>query len=141
MQAVTNVIFDREERDILATALMGAMPVLREDQPEEMRLLSGVTQRGDAITHRRLTSAVYWYERVAGVLAEESDVVYWRQALDVNPEKDAEVPETRRGEFMAQTLADSRKRMHEDVLRALEVLRVAAALATEPDVDGETGRL
>jgi hypothetical protein len=121
MQAVTDVLFEREERKTLERMMLAA-PVAFSDDVDTMRLLNGISQVGDTISRSRIVRARQALEALLSVLEAEATVVYW----------DRKVAMTEQERAMRDVIIEARKVMVVDVKAAQRVLADAVKIATFP---------
>lgn len=134
METVQLILFDRQEREILATANLSAT-VLYQDDPDTLRLLRGVAQANDEITPKRLMAAATAYEELARVLREQADPDYWTGRIPDVPGEDR-VPEAMRAARKREVLMEARTRQAEQAELACRLIRVAIATA-DPERDAQ----
>lgn len=130
MQTVTQVLFNREERNTLARAV-NAATIAYSDDTDTLRLLNGICGKGDALSRRRLNHALDAMEKLLAIVDAESDEGYWLAQLGWPTPTDHD-------RSMARVLAESRKMQAQHIREALPIVNEARLHATEvEDYDAE----
>lgn len=125
MQTVTHVLFNREERNVLARAV-NAATIAYSDDTDTLRLLNGICGKGEAISRRRLNHALDAMEKLLAIVDEEGTEDYWLAQLQWPTP-------TEHDRGMARVLAEARRMQAAHIREALPVVNEARLHATEVD--------